>query len=831
MGCAPSIRGSRPGYCRDRADDSNSSPVARSPPKLSRLFPITRALRSGNLPTDNPESNEPPPNEQTCDYAMFGPMRLKHIKLSVLLVFPKEDSQCDAFQMAANRLKYDLFVVRSAEAAVECYRECHYDIVIIDQRQSKILDSEQVCRSMHQMKSSENSVFLAVTKKCPSDKEEPCIFTLLQAGFNKRYLENSNVGSCMNELLSLDADVHQCYKLSASMALFTALEYASDAVEIVNADHEIQYINSAYERLSGYATDEILGKNAKEFPRSDKVKPEHLDIINNHLVKDKLWEGLHYMRRKSGGSIPHHCRIVPVLGPLGKVMYYVSVKNNHELFFNQLRDGDLSGSQLANGAVQGLNRHRESLSKMQSVLVEAPINKAISIISSVQENCSNPVGQALDKALEILRSSELYSPYLSQPMKDDQMSSELVGGLLSQGLRRRFSNYDVNRSSHHSHFHNIPSSPTTLLNQVPEKIQLILETETSWHFNIIDLEKATNNRPLVFLGLKILLRFGACEVLNVSETCLMNWLQTIESKYHASNYYHNSTHATDVLHAAAFFLEQLKYKAIFDQMDEISCLISAIIHDVDHPGRTNAFLINARNELALLYNDLAVLENHHVSLAFSVTCKDDSVNIFKNLSQDDFRTMRHSIIDMVLATEMTKHFEHVSKFNNCINKVLTKPSEASPTSDQSSMDSMSDIVAHLSTDESRILIKRMLMKCADISNPCRPLDLCIIWAKRIAEEYFDQTDEEITKHLPIVMPIFSRNTCSIPKSQCSFIEYFVQGMFESWSEICDIPELMEFLKINYQYWKKEDVQESAELPEIEEEISQSEDTKEDSKDS
>ncbi|GAB1599374.1 high affinity cAMP-specific and IBMX-insensitive 3',5'-cyclic phosphodiesterase 8B-like isoform X2 [Argonauta hians] len=816
MGCAPSIRGSRPGYCRDRTEDHNSSQ-----PKLSRFFTMSHSLRSGNLPLDTPESNEPI-NQQTCDYAMFGPMRLKHIKLSVLLVFPKEDSQCDAFQVAASRLKYEISVVRSAEAAVDCYRECHYDIVIIDQRQTKVLDSEQVCRSMHQMKSSENSVFLAVTKKCPTDREEPSILTLLQAGFNKRYLENSNVGSCTNELLCLDADVHQRYKLTASMALFTALEYASDAVEIVNADHEIQYINSAYERLSGYATDEILGKNAKEFPRSDKVKPEHMDIINNHLVKDKLWEGLHYMRRKSGGSIPHHCRIVPVLGPLGKVMYYVSVKNNHELYFNQFRDGELSGHQLANGAVQGLISNQESLSKMQSVLVEAPINRAISIISSIQENCSNPVGQALDKALEILRSSELYSPYLS--MNDDQMSTDLVGGLMSQGLRRRFSNYDVNRYSHISHAH-IPPSPTTILNQVPENIQQILEKETSWHFNIIDLEKATNNRPLVYLGLKILLRYRACEVLNISESCLMEWLQTIESKYHSGNSYHNSTHAADVLQSTAFFLEQLKYKSIFDPMDEISCLISAIIHDVDHPGRTNAFLINARNDLAMLYNDLAVLENHHVSLAFSLTCKDDSVNIFKNLSQDDFCSMRYSIIDMVLATEMTKHFEHVSKFNNCISKVMAKPSETSPMSDQSSLDSASDIVGQLSTDESRMVLKRMLMKCADISNPCRPLDLCITWAKRIAEEYFDQTDEEIAKKLPIVMPIFSRSTCSIPKSQCSFIEYFVQGMYESWAEICDVLLPMSYLHSNYQYWKNEDGgQELAELAEISEEASTLEDT-------
>lgn len=40
--------------------------------------------------------------------------------------------------------------------------------------------------------------------------------------------------------------------------------------------------------------------------------------------------------------------------------------------------------------------------------------------------------------------------------------------------------------------------------------------------------------------------------------------------------------------------------------------------------------------------------------------------------------------------------------------------------------------------ENRLLIKRMLIKCADVANPCRPLELCIEWAGRISEEYFAQ---------------------------------------------------------------------------------------------
>lgn len=40
--------------------------------------------------------------------------------------------------------------------------------------------------------------------------------------------------------------------------------------------------------------------------------------------------------------------------------------------------------------------------------------------------------------------------------------------------------------------------------------------------------------------------------------------------------------------------------------------------------------------------------------------------------------------------------------------------------------------------ENQTLIRRMMIKCADVANPCRPLDLCIEWAGRISEEYFAQ---------------------------------------------------------------------------------------------
>lgn len=45
--------------------------------------------------------------------------------------------------------------------------------------------------------------------------------------------------------------------------------------------------------------------------------------------------------------------------------------------------------------------------------------------------------------------------------------------------------------------------------------------------------------------------------------------------------------------------------------------------------------------------------------------------------RNQFRTLRQAVIDMVLATEMTRHFEHVNKFVNSINKPMAALEESS----------------------------------------------------------------------------------------------------------------------------------------------------------
>lgn len=68
----------------------------------------------------------------------------------------------------------------------------------------------------------------------------------------------------------------------------------------------------------------------------------------------------------------------------------------------------------------------------------------------------------------------------------------------------------------------------------------------------------------------------------------------------------------------------------------------------------------------------AVTFSSYPSACYRIHCHGLFINsFFLCFDRDAFRTIRQAIIDMVMATEMTRHFEHLSKFVNSINKRRT----------------------------------------------------------------------------------------------------------------------------------------------------------------
>ncbi|XP_039954994.1 high affinity cAMP-specific and IBMX-insensitive 3',5'-cyclic phosphodiesterase 8 isoform X2 [Bactrocera tryoni] len=703
-------------------------------------------------------------------------------QLKALLVFHKSDNICEVVTEACHRQQLDVTVARTKEGALDTLtntNEEFYHLIIIDARSTKHLDAEYIARSIRHTNGHHFTTIIAVVKKSFFEKDD-VLMALLDAGVNRCVPETTNLSMCNIELKQiLHSIVRPHNVMSTQQALYTALHRLKEVILITDNHLRIQYANRAAERLLNMRLDEIISKPLADIFISD------VSTIMIHGRKNKEFDEILTVRRKGQEDVAMHVRVIPV-ACIGRTpthyVFNLDVPGSHGDFVATLPQAREAprGSQhsIRRGSVDvrsvasdGLRR--TSLAKLTSLPLEAPITK---------ENCSPDEARLIDKVMEFLKREGLYSPQMKEIRTDDPIATDLIGALLTGP-----SLYSSRRSSNDSIIRVGGRQSTCMpakMKATPHIMEL-LEESLSWEFDIFKLEEITEKRPLLYLGMEMFRRFNVFATLNIDENVCKSWLAVIEANYHANNSYHNSTHAADVMQATGCFLTQLAAKDMgMDRTDEAIALIAAAAHDVDHPGRSSAFLCNSRNTLALLYNDLCVLESHHASITFRLTLSDDKVNIFKNLDTESYKSVRSVVIDMILATEMTRHFEHLAKF------VSIFGSDEEPK----------DIVQ--SEEESSILIRRMMIKVADVSNPSRQPSYCIEWARRIAEEYFTQTDEEKAKTLPIVMPMFDRNTCSIPKSQIGFIEYIIQDMMHAWDSFIDMPQLVTYMQINYSQWKK-----------------------------
>ncbi|KAJ3221057.1 hypothetical protein HDU78_000712, partial [Chytriomyces hyalinus] len=126
-------------------------------------------------------------------------------------------------------------------------------------------------------------------------------------------------------------------------------------------------------------------------------------------------------------------------------------------------------------------------------------------------------------------------------------------------------------------------------------------------------------------------------------------------------------------------------------IDKLILILSTIGHDLDHPGFNNTYQINAATDLAIIYNDISPLENHHAAVLFTLLTNDET-NILANVSDAVYRDARKNIIRCILATDMAKHGEIMAAFKKSAENF------------------------NFDDAEHKSLLLQIIVKCSDISN-------------------------------------------------------------------------------------------------------------------
>jgi PAS domain S-box-containing protein len=109
--------------------------------------------------------------------------------------------------------------------------------------------------------------------------------------------------------------------------LATVVEQTTEAIVITDLQAQIQYVNPAFERITGYNRLEVIGKNPRIL-KSGKHDARFYRQMWETLERGETWSGHFINRRKDGTSYEEDAVISPIRNPDGKVVNYVAAKHD-----------------------------------------------------------------------------------------------------------------------------------------------------------------------------------------------------------------------------------------------------------------------------------------------------------------------------------------------------------------------------------------------------------------------------------------------------------------------------------------------------------------------
>ncbi|KAL3135611.1 3',5'-cyclic-nucleotide phosphodiesterase pde1 [Trebouxia sp. C0009 RCD-2024] len=166
---------------------------------------------------------------------------------------------------------------------------------------------------------------------------------------------------------------------------------------------------------------------------------------------------------------------------------------------------------------------------------------------------------------------------------------------------------------------------------VPEVERLLKTAENSWQFDIFAFAEATQGHSLSLLFFHLVKQSGLLQVLGFDITKFCNFLRKMDAGYDPSNPYHNSIHVASVVQMTHMLLCHggIMRNKVMDKGTLWATYWAALVHDYEHGGLNNDFLIKTAHPLAITYSDDSPLEHHHVAAATRIFLDPDCQYITK----------------------------------------------------------------------------------------------------------------------------------------------------------------------------------------------------------
>ena len=283
---------------------------------------------------------------------------------------------------------------------------------------------------------------------------------------------------------------------------------------------------------------------------------------------------------------------------------------------------------------------------------------------------------------------------------------------------------------------------------------------TEWNFNTFFVHDCSGYKPLQVCGEYVMRKYNFDKTYKIPEETFLSFLSKLEDSY-LPNPYHNSCHAADMMCSFIYFINASNFIKKMNSLELLSCVLACLAHDVGHKGKSNRFLILSKDPISLRYNDISVQEMMHSAILFEILLYNES-NILTHLHTDNWFSVRKIVIEMILSTDMQKHFE------------ILGVAKAKYTNSLQPYD--------LNESEVKLDIFKLGIKCADLGHAAKDIEIHNKWCGLLIQEFFDQGDKEKELGMPVSM-YCDRETTDISKSQAGFLNNVVLPVYCALSAI------------------------------------------------